>query len=504
MYRIQTKLLFRFLAQPAAMIALGHLMADVALAAPEADSTSKSPGQSLNAKGRNGDSQKPLLELDEPVLGGTSTESDGQTPPVKEGEEPMPPPSKPQVGEEPVGADVEQRQRTNVLSNSASAQAQQGTLPPMVADIPQTAAPFGEVTDYSLGLTGPGSKWRLRPRFSITGIFDDNIYLSSNNKVSDFYFAISPGATLSYGPEESALKVRADYTASFLVFTKESSQDTVDQNAVARISYAMSKLTLGLNLGIQSLSGASIDVGDRVRRQVYYVGVMSNYVLDEKFSVDLNGDETLADYHGYLDSNETRIQSWLNYQAAGKLRVSLGSTVGFLDVQDGSGQTYEQLLGRVNYDATGKLVVYASGGVDLRQSDTTNVSPVFSIGAAYSPYATTTITLDIHERIYGSAALVGQDYRATGMFVTLNQQLRPSLSMFLSLGYENASYFAVQDGIAANRRDNYYFARVGPEWRVKPWCNLSSFYEFSKNDSTGIGSRSFTRNRVGVQANFSF
>ena len=79
-----------------------------------------------------------------------------------------------------------------------------------------------------------------------------------------------------------------------------------------------------------------------------------------------------------------------------------------------------------------------------------------------------------------------------------------TIMMFLSLGYENASYFAVQDGIAANRRDNYYFARVGPEWRVKPWCNLSSFYEFSKNDSTGIGSRSFTRNRVGVQANFSF
>ncbi len=395
--------------------------------------------------------------------------------------------------------------KLNVLAaRSQASQATGDSTPPMAADVPGLMAPFGEITDFSLGHTLPGSKWRLYPHAGVSGIFDDNIYLDSSHKVSDFYFALSPGLGAAYGAEESPLKIRADYTASFLVFMKNSSEDTVDQNALLQVSYALPKLTLGLNLGFQSLSGASVDVGDRVRRQVYYAGLTSNYVLDEKFSVDLDADETVADYKGLDDSNETRVQAWLNYQATGKLKLGAGLGGGYLDVQNGPGQTYEELLVRANYDATGKLVLYATGGVDFRQSDKTTVAPVFSVGGAYSPFARTTITLDLHERIYGSAALDGQNYRATGVMAGLKQELFENLSAFLDVGYENASYYAVESGIAADRVDNYVYVRVGPDWQVRQWWHLSSFYEFSNNASSGIGSRSFTRDRVGIQANFAF
>jgi outer membrane protein assembly factor BamA len=140
----------------------------------------------------------------------------------------------------------------------------------------------------------------------------------------------------------------------------------------------------------------------------------------------------------------------------------------------------------------------------VQQSDVTDVFPVFAIGAAYSPFAKTTITVELHERIYGSAALEGQDYRATGFMVGLNQELWENISAFLNVGYENADYFAVKKGIAADRVDHYVYVRVGPDWQVRPWWHLSSFYEFSNNDSYGIGNRPFTRNRVGIQANFEF
>ena len=407
-----------------------------------------------------------------------------------------------EVSETVVEENVEKSK--TVAKQRQGVQVQQESTPPFVSDVPSLTSPFGEVTSHSMGLTCPGTKLHIYPHFSLTGIFDDNVFLSSNHKVSDFYFALSPGVGFAYGADESALKMRADYTASFLLFSKESSQDTVDQNATMRFLYTLPKLTLGLNLGFQSLSGASVDVGDRVRRQIYYIGVTSNYVLDEKFSVDLNVDETAAQYKGYLDSTETRVQSWLNYQATGKLQVGVGATFGFLDVQSGPGQTYEELLGRATYDATGKLVLFGSAGVDFRQTDTDTVAPVFSLGAAYSPFSTTTITVDVHERIYGSASLVGQDYRATGFLLTVNQQLRPDLSAFLSVGYENASYFAVKKDIAADRVDHFIFARIGPQWQIRPWVHTGAFYEFSRNASSGIGERSFTRNRVGAQVNFFF
>jgi hypothetical protein len=414
----------------------------------------------------------------------------------------------PQVEEEPDQAVIDaakERQRLRSLAEAAytgAAQTDLATSP--VSDVPSLMAPFSEISSFSLGHTVPGSKWRLFPHFSVSGIFDDNIYLSSDDKVSDFYFALSPGLGAVYGTDDSPLKIRFDYTASFLVFMKESSQDTVDQNAAMRISYALPKLTLGLNLGFQSLNGASIDVGDRVRRQIYYVGITSNYVLDEKFSVDLNADETIADYHGLYDSNESRVQTFLNYQATGKLNIGVGATFGYLDVQSGPGQTYEQLLGRLTYDATGKLVLFANGGVEYRQSDIDTVSPVFSIGAAYSPTATTTITADIHERVYGSAAIEGADYRAIGFLVSVTQQLRYDLSGILSVGYENAAYFAVEKGVIADRTDHFVYTRVGPDWQVRPWWHLGAFYEFSRNASSGYDSRPFTRNRVGIQANFAF
>ncbi len=374
----------------------------------------------------------------------------------------------------------------------------------LASDIPNLMAPFSEISAFSLGHTVPGSKWRLFPHFSVTGIFDDNVYLSSDNKVSDFYFALSPGLGATYGSDDSTLRFQADYTASFLVFMKESSQDTVDQNAAVHVTYALPKLTLGLTLSFQSLNGASVDVGDRVRRQIFYIGVTSNYVLDEKFSFDFNVDDTGADYHDLNDSNEARIQTWLNYQATGKTNVGLGLTLGDLSVQNATNQTYEQLLARVKYDATGKLSLYASGGVELRQADTEKVSPVFAIGAVYSPTATTTISLDFHERIYPSAALDGQDYRATGFMLTVTQQLRQNLSAILTAGYENTKYFAVDEDIFSDRVDHYTYVRVGPDWQVRPWWHLGAFYEFSRNASSGEDSRSFTRNRVGLQANFAF
>lgn len=409
--------------------------------------------------------------------------------------------------EAPVAANGQTSRLSRLAAQTQAAGSVGGSTPaPAAADVPSLMAPFGEISSFSLGHTLPGSKWRLYPHFGLSGIYDDNIYLSDSDKgrVSDFYFAASPGLGASYGSDDAALQVRADYTASFLAFVDHSSEDTVDQNALFRVSYALPKLTLGLNLGFQSLNGASVDVGDRVRRQIYYAGLTASYVLDEKFSFDVGLDETVADYKGLYDSNETRLQTWLNYQATGKLNVGVGLTGGLLNVQESPDQTYEQFLLRARYDATGKLAIYGNAGVQVQQSDKTIVTPVFAIGAAYSPFAKTTITLDLHERVYGSAALEGQDYRATGIMVGVNQELWVNVSAFLNVGYENTSYYAVKDDIAANREDHYTYVRVGPDWQVRPWWHLSSFYEFSNNSSSGIGNRPFTRNRVGIQANFEF
>lgn len=453
--------------------------------------------------------------LPEAVAGtdGTSEESgdraalltgDVQLPDVTGTDDLKPPSPMAQASVEPVDQQKEFFRLRALLAQNSFSRNQQEIISPIIPEVPQVATPLEEITALTLPLTAWNSKIVLHPHLSFTGVFDDNINLSSSNKESDFIFAVSPGVGLMLGDEQSPLLIVGDYTPSFLLFANHDSQNTFDQTGMADIRYVFTKLTLGLHLTGESVTGGSTDVGDRVRRTVGYAGLRANYVMNEKFSFDADIEGSGANYNGLLGSTEARIRGWLNYQATGKISLGVGSTFGTLDVQGGSTQTYEEALARVSYDATGKLVLNASGGVDIRQADSSSVNPVFGIGVVYAPFATTTITMDIYERIYGSAALVRENYTSTGITTGIRQQLQQNLFMAITTGYVWSNYYAVAQNVNATRVDNVYFVRVGPEWQITRWCNSALFYEFSDDSSSGNGSRSFSRNRVGVQANFAF
>ena len=83
--------------------------------------------------------------------------------------------------------------------------------------------------------------------------------------------------------------------------------------------------------------------------------------------------------------------------------VGVGGTFGLDFVEDPSvDQTFEQANVRINYQATGKLGLSASAGVEFRQFDNhrgDRVTPVFELGAIYRPFDGTTVTLTAGRRI---------------------------------------------------------------------------------------------------------
>lgn len=375
---------------------------------------------------------------------------------------------------------------------------------------PADATPiFGatEITSFSERGTSVTSKWKISPHFTASAVYDDNVFLRGRNKKSDFIFTLSPGIGLRIGSPGSQLHLLADYTLGVELFAGQSSRDSFNQNAVLDATWHFSKLTIGTHLGYLSVTGGSLDVGDRVRRDVLYAGITSEYLLDDKFSVELNADETWAGYRKLLDSNEIRAQLFLNYQLSEKLKLGIGGTYGKVDVQDGSDQNYEQALVHAIYKPTEKLALTANAGCEFRQftggvGDT--ATPVFSFGAVYRPFERTSISLDAHRRIYASAALVNQDYVATGFTATIRERLTQTFSVSLAGGYENTDYRRTSEGVSATRNDNYLFLRPAVDWAVRDWLSVGIFHEFSRNASHGEGARSFTRNRIGVIASIYF
>lgn len=382
-------------------------------------------------------------------------------------------------------------------------------------DISTTGRPF--LRDEELAINsepGPFSQIHLGEKLTLDFggiafgmIFDDNFTVTNGNRKADTLLTIGSGLALTLGSTESRLMVRANYNASGVFFLNHSNQNSFDQSLSFDVDYRMQRLTLGLHIRPSLITGSSLDAGDRVGRKVFYSGLTANYTISEKTSISLNADYTYAGYNGLLTSREARVQAFLNYQILPKITLGLGGGYGVLDVDGGQTQTSEQALVQATYAATAKLTLNANAGWDFRNGGNgvpTSSTPVFSLGAAWAAREKTTISVDARRRTYGSAALVGQNYEATGFSATISQQLRPKVNANLTVGYEFTEYQQALIGVDASRKDNYFFARVGMGFPINRWCSGNVFYEFSNNSSTGNGARSFDRNRVGLFVSYKF
>jgi len=336
---------------------------------------------------------------------------------------------------------------------------------------------------------------------------DDNINVSDTFRESELVLTVAPTVTLRLGSGAAPLTLTATYTAAAVFFLNQSAENSFDQAGRIDAIYRFSRLTLGLHLGMRAVKGSSLDVGERVSRNSYYIGLTSDYSISDKTSVELNADYSFTDYKGLLGAWEARVQPFVNRKFGTKLQLGIGGVFGLLKVDAGGLQTYEQWLVRAVYSPTAKLTINASAGAEFRQTESgvsQRTEPVFSIGAAWVPREKLTITLDARRRTYGSAALTGQNYQATGVILGASASLSPRLVFSLALGYEHTSYQSTQVGVVATRRDDYFYLRPSLDWRFSRLLSVGVFYEFSTNHSTGEGGRPFDRNRAGIMLSCAF
>jgi hypothetical protein len=187
--------------------------------------------------------------------------------------------------------------------------------------------------------------------------------------------------------------------------------------------------------------------------------------------------------------------------------VGIGSTSGLLVPEKGERQTYVQGLVRTLFAPTAKLTLDSQLGADVRRfrnGKNQSSTPVFSVAASWAATPKTQFSVEGRRRIFSSSALESQNYTVTGLSSTLQHTLTESLSTGLTAGYEHAEYSATRLGVDSTRRDDYGFLRIHLNWAVNRRLTLGGFYELSRNFSTGIQNREFTRNRIGLSGNLHF
>jgi hypothetical protein len=356
----------------------------------------------------------------------------------------------------------------------------------------------------------------------VRGVWDDNIFITHTNKVSDYYFAIEPSISIGWGDMEGRSRsyLRLDYMPSAILFVDHSDQDAFNQYIHLEGGFNSGRLTVSLSEDIAILESANLnsfydttglwantDASAPTRVNIFYTRLRASYQLTGKMYLQGELDSPSYAYPNHISDYTVAGGLYLYYNWLPKLSVGIGGTFGYTWVDEPStNQTFEQINLRLNYEVTYKLSLYASGGVEFRQFDgnrDTYDSPVFEVGVAYHPFSGTNISLAAGRRIYPSGYVSNQDFGATYVAARFQQRLFQRVYFGLGAGYEHSNYFTTDRNVNATRDDDYWFIEPSVDVAITRWLSAGVYY-LHREDISNQDFFSWDDNQVGVRATVRF
>ena len=392
---------------------------------------------------------------------------------------------------------------------------------------PDSGAPYGGFSTKNIAVgEGPTSS---EPRrfyygllFTVRGVWDDNIFLSHNHKTSDYYFAIEPQLTLGFGDIQGRSRsyLRLDYMPSGLLYVNHSDEDAFNQLIHLEGGYSTGRLRLSLMQDVALLDSANLnsfidttglwantDAGGETRLNIFNTRLRAEYDLTGKLYLQGDLDSYTYFYPNNISNYTVSGGLYLYYKWLPKLSVGVGGTFGYNWVDDPTpNQSFEQVNGRLNYEVTAKLGLYASAGAEFRQFDgerSTYTTPVFEVGLSYYPFEGSTFTLAAGRRIYNSGFEAGQDFTDTYVVGRFQQRLFHRLYFGLGAGYENADYIAADNNVDASRNDDYWFIQPSLDVLITRWLSAGVYY-LHREDTSNVDFFSFNDNQVGWRVTVRF
>lgn len=378
----------------------------------------------------------------------------------------------------------------------------------------------------------------IHPRFTAGMRYDDNIYITRNNPQSDVIYSIFPAAQFIAGDRQSMAEFRVDnrdllnlsplafittpsenwpghlltldYGPRANWYTHASRNDGVDQFLTLNTLFPFARLILGVRQTYTYQNTQVIEANRLTPQTTFNTAITSAYQLSARTSIQVNLRRDSISYQAanLLGSADYRNDNWFGYQFSELLNLGGGATFGYVDVQNDTSQTYQQIMGRALYQLAEKVAVDASAGLEFRQfsTDTSGtLEPVFSLTGTYRWRPTTSFRLNAHRWDQASVSS-GYNYLMTGFSGGVNQQFLQRYSVDLSGGWDTyaySSYTGVPQSIASRNDNNYWSVRLAFEFRFNPFLKASAYYRYAQQNYQ-TGNNGFTDNQIGLSATYGF
>jgi len=362
-------------------------------------------------------------------------------------------------------------------------------------------------------------RFRYNVGVTVREVYDDNINISSFQRISDTYTVIEPGIHLGFGDSAGGFNyLTFDYIASVYFFAEQTERDTVEHLIHLAAQHDFGHLVLGISQDVRILDGtnlnnlsnttgvqANTDVGGPSRENTYTTTVNATYDLTGKLFLSGQISYAMYDYETLISSRQASANLFINYVYSPKLVIGLGATGG-VNSSDGpaSDETFEQMNVRANYIVSGKISLSLSTGLEFRQFGGGNsISPVYEIAGTYRPFENTAITIAGSRRTVSSASLAGQDYSDTNISLTFSQRLFSRLNLSLGVGYQNLDYLSATNGASTARNDDYFYIEPSIDLDITRYWSIGCYYLY-RQDSSTLALFSFYDNQFGVRTSLTF
>ncbi|WP_395744609.1 hypothetical protein [Prosthecobacter sp.] len=354
-----------------------------------------------------------------------------------------------------------------------------------------------EFMNYQMKLL---KNWKLRVFTSGTWRYDSNVFLRNSNVQSDTMWSVSPGFQYSYGDDQAKLQVLADYNAQFNFYDKFSQQNSLNHFLRTSLNYRMQKTSFKFSGLFHQVTGGDLDVGGQASRVQFSPQLQIMYELSEKVRVGLSGQLQRTHYDALISSTIYRFGLFADYSFSPRFRLGLQFNEMIQEVDRSGGQSGQDYLVRLEYEASKKLSLNGSAGIHILHTASAGDAtlPLGTLGFKYAPGPKTTLYANMYARAQNSPSLGGQYYQSQGVLIGAQQQLGSKLTVGADFGYDFSAYHSYLAGVSGTRRDHVRFMRPWVKYALQRHLSLEIFYQHTTNDSTGTGAQPFARDLVGA------
>jgi Putative beta-barrel porin 2 len=352
--------------------------------------------------------------------------------------------------------------------------------------------------------------WRLIFTIGAGVFYDDNIFISHTDRKADTVFTIDGGFAFELGDYRNQADnyLIAKYLVTGYLFTRNTGQDSADQDAVLRDQYRFGNFTFQNQITFDYLNGSDRTVGTFVTRYLLDGSVKLLYDVSPKTQLFAQFEQVSSIYRAELSSYEYIGRVGVDYLITPKIKLGVQGVVGDLVQQNGPSSLYGQGELRAAYQYTEKLTFRGAAGFQVTSysnSDLIKLTPVFELGADYQAFVDTKFSLTAFRKIFASPLVAGQFFTGTGVSFTAEQKFLQRITADITVGYEHDSYNSTGGPGSFNigRDDDYVYIRPSLTYNFRQWLSITVYYQYSRNSST-ISSDTFYDNRVGGQISFTF